>query len=107
MLQSCSLNIILTAMDDIVSLEAKWSHVWPRLVLFRSTETRGEEKMYRHHFIVVTFRGGISFVLDFADWQFGFSKVLYTLKEYEHEALVVGAVPKADDIWDYIDDWES
>jgi hypothetical protein len=45
-------------------------------------------------------------VLDFAGWQFGFSKVLYTLKEYEHEALVVGAVPKADDIWDYIDDWD-
>lgn len=94
-------------MPGFISLEANYQRVRPRLILFPSTETPGEETTYWHHYIVIKFRDMISFVLDFAGYQFGFSKVIYTLKECEHEVLDMSETPVVIDTRKYIDAIEA
>jgi len=92
------LHKVFGAMDDFVGLEVRWQHVRPRFVLFPSTEVPDQETLFWHHYIVVTFRRGISFVLDFSGYQFGFSKVFYTLKQYEDEVLDGTEYPEVEDV---------
>jgi len=96
------LNFDIVAHPNFLRMELKWGMVRPRLILFPSDEIPGRETVYHHHFIVLRFRHGISFVLDFAGYQFGFSKVLYTLQEFEAEVLDNLVPPRADRIWGYI-----
>lgn len=68
-------------------MELKSSQVRHRFVLFPALVARGQETEVLHHYMEVSFRGGKAFVLDFAGYQFGFNKVLYTLSEFKATVL--------------------
>jgi hypothetical protein len=88
---------------DFVKLESKYAHVRPRLILFPAQEVPGCEHYYVHNYMIITFRHGISFVFDPSGYQFGFSKILYTLEEYEADIVYWKEMPVEDDIEDAID----
>jgi hypothetical protein len=80
-------NNLLSDYPDFIKLEAKCACVRPRLVLFDPREIPGEERYFKHTYIVMRFRHGISLVLDLSGYQFGFEWFFYTLRGFEMEVL--------------------
>jgi hypothetical protein len=78
---------IVTGYPEFVKMEAMQGEVHPRLILFGAEDVPGNERAYLHNYIVIRFKHGLDFVLDFTGYQFGFDTVLYTLKEYEQNVL--------------------
>jgi hypothetical protein len=72
-------------------------------VLFPAQEVLGCEHYYVHNYMIITSSHGISFVFDPSGYQFGYSKILYTLEEYEADIVYGEKMPEEDDIEDAID----
>ncbi|KAH7071017.1 hypothetical protein FB567DRAFT_633722 [Paraphoma chrysanthemicola] len=81
------LHKVLGDDPDYIEIKAMEVYVWPRLVLFPPGEKHGEEGYVAHTYMVIKFRCGISFIFDPTGYQFGFSKILYSLGEYEVDIL--------------------
>jgi hypothetical protein len=77
----------VTGDPNFVKLECRQARVRPRLVLFGHQDRPGDERVFRHNYIIIRFVHNISFVLDLSGYQFGFNKVLYTLREYERDII--------------------
>jgi hypothetical protein len=68
-------------------MEAKRGLVRPRLVLFGPGEMPGDEVVYEHTYIILRFRPGVELVLDLTEYQFGYKRYLYILREFEKVML--------------------
>lgn len=77
----------MIGIPGFVRMESKRERVVPRIILFREDDIPGEETVFEHNYIVITFKHGFRFVLDLTSYQFGFERVLYTLEEYQRIVL--------------------
>jgi hypothetical protein len=78
----------LLAIPGFVKIEAKRAGIQPRLILFDYVDLP-LARAFKHTYIVITFEHDIKFVLDLTGHQFGFSRVLYTVSDYEDKVLQI------------------
>jgi hypothetical protein len=83
--------------EDFVGMQAKCALIQPRVVFFGPDEKPGREAYYEHTYIIMEFQGGVKLVLDLTGYQFGYSKCLYTLREFER-VMFGGRAENGDDI---------
>jgi hypothetical protein len=83
--------------EDFIGMQAKCALIQPRVVFFGQDDKLGREAYYEHTYIIMEFKGGVKLVLDLTGYQFGYSKRLYTLREFEG-VMFGGGAENGDDV---------